>query len=94
MSINPLMNRNLLEIFDLITTQGIKGSEGYEFADIKASYDFDGYTCWIVFKDLTVTLLFHGKYAFDYTNQKTLKEFFNKVSELLANKKLMKKSTL
>jgi len=91
MSINTLTNRNLLEIFELITAQGIKSNAGYEFAELKACSDFDGYTCWITFNDLTVTLLFHGKYAFDYTNPKTLNEFLNKVSQLLAYKKLTKK---
>lgn len=86
MDINQNKKRNLLQAFDLITSKGIKVNGVYELLGIRASHDFDGYTCWLSYKDLTISLLFHGKYHFDYQDEDTLKAFFNKISGLLANK--------
>jgi len=58
----------------------------YEFAGIRAANDFDGYTCWLAYKDLTITLLFHGKYDFDYKDEDTLKAFFKKIAVLIADR--------
>ncbi|MGB5445974.1 MAG: DUF3081 family protein [Psychromonas sp.] len=86
MDITKEKKRNLLQAFDLITSKGEKVDGAYEFAGIRAAHDFDGYTCWLSYKDLTISLLFHGKYDFDYQDQETLKAFFNKISRLLADK--------
>jgi len=86
MDINQLRKTSLLEVFNLITTKGKKVDGVYELEHIRASYDFDGYTCWLMYKDLTITLLFHGKYSFDYTEEKTVKAFEHKVTELLTEK--------
>jgi len=86
MDINQLKKTSLLEVFNMITTKGEKTDGVYELDNIRASYDFDGYTCWLMYKDLTITLLFHGKYSFDYKEEKTVKEFEHKVTDLLADK--------
>lgn len=86
MDVNRLKKRDLLQIFNLITTKGRKFDGAYEFSGIRASHDFDGYTCWLAYKDLTITLLFHGSYDFDYQDEDTLKLFFKKVSALLSEK--------
>jgi hypothetical protein len=86
MDINKFKKRHLLQIFDLITTKGIKTDSTYTYSDISASHDFDGYTCWLSYKDLTVTLLFHGSYDLDYKEEDTLKIFFKKIANLLEDK--------
>ena len=86
MDMNQLKKRNLLQVFDLITTKGNKCDGVYEFAGIRAANDFDGYTCWLAYKDLTITLLFHGKYDFDYKDEDTLKAFFKKIAVLIADR--------
>ncbi|MEH6451432.1 MAG: DUF3081 domain-containing protein [Psychromonas sp.] len=86
MDINKDKKRNLLQVFELITSKGTKVNGVYELVGIRASHDFDGYTCWLAYKDLTVSLLFHGKYHFDYKDEDTLKVFFNKISTMLADK--------
>jgi len=83
MYLNRLKKQNLLQVFNLITTQGQKIEGGYEFSGIHAAHDVDGYTCWLTYKDLTVTLLFHGAYDFDYQDADTLALFFNKIAKLL-----------
>jgi len=90
MSLNRLKKQNLLRIFDLVTTKGCKLKEVYELSGIRASYDFDGYTCFLAYKDLTITLLFHGLYDFDYQQKETLDIFFKKISTLLAEQENLK----
>lgn len=75
--------RNYLKVFNLVTTKGDKIDTHYEFEGISASHDFDGYTCWLTFQDLTITLLFHNKYQFEYTNTETVERFVKKVDRLL-----------
>jgi hypothetical protein len=78
-------NRNYLQAFNEILTVGEKVDEGYEFEGIKAIHDFDGYTCWLKYKDLTLTLKFHNNYQFDFESTETLSHFMKKVDVLLAN---------
>lgn len=76
--------RNFLHLFNVVSTQGEKINNGYEFQGIRAWHDFDGYTCWLKYNDLTVTLLFHNKYQFDYQSEDTLTNFMKKANKLLA----------
>ena len=86
MDVNKLKKRDLLQAFDLVTPKGIKTDGVYELSGVKASQDFDGYTCWLSFKDLTVTLLFHGAFDMDYEDEDTQKAFFKKISNMLDDK--------
>jgi len=90
MYLNRLKKQNLLRIFDLVTTKGCKLKDAYELSGIRASYDFDGYTCWLTYKDLTVTLLFHGSHDFNYQQKDTIDIFFKKISNLLADQENLK----
>jgi hypothetical protein len=67
--------RDFLEIYDFITKEGIKLDGIYEHLGIKAWHDFDGYTCWLGYKDLTITLLFHGRFSIEYEHKDTLESF-------------------
>jgi hypothetical protein len=77
--------RDFLQIYDAISTNGVKVDGVYEYLDIKAWHDFDGYTCWISYKDLTITLLFHGRFEMDYKYEDTLKQFYKITPLLTAN---------
>jgi hypothetical protein len=77
--------RDFLQIYDSITSEGIKLDGVYEYLGIRAWHDFDGYTCWIGYKDLTITLLFHGRFDIDYKYEDTLKQFYKTVSTLIVN---------
>jgi hypothetical protein len=85
MYLDRIKKQNLLQIFNLITTKGNKKDGVYTLSGITASQDFDGYTCWLDYKDLTITLLFHGSYDFDYQKDNTLEIFFNKIENLLSD---------
>jgi len=77
--------RNYLHLFNVVSTLGEKVNGGYEYQSIRAWHDFDGYTCWLKYKDLTVTLLFHNKYKIDYQSEDTVNIFLKKVDKLLAD---------
>jgi hypothetical protein len=81
---NTLKSRDFLKIFDLVSTKGIKLEGTYEYLGIRAWHDFDGYTCWLAYKDLTITLLFHGKLGVDYQQADTFHEFYKRVNSLIA----------
>ena len=82
--INKEKMRNILETFELITSKGVKENNVYQFSGLRAWHDFDGYICWLAYRDLTITLLFHGKYQLDYENNETLADFFKKSDQLLS----------
>lgn len=73
----------LLRVFEIVLTNGSKQGDLYEYKGIKAWSDFDGYTCWLVYKDLTITLLFHGKYSVESKNESSLSEFYKIAKSLI-----------
>lgn len=76
-----------LHAFNLITAKGKKLNDAYELGGLRAWHDFDGYTCWLSYQDLTMTLLFHGKYEISYEKEDTIDSFSKKVMRLLADDK-------
>ena len=76
--------RNYLHLYNVITSKGTKNNSTYELEGITASHDFDGYTCWLKYNDLTITLLFHNKYEFDYSKEETVERFIKKIDRILA----------
>ncbi len=74
-----------LSVFNKIVSEGEKTGSKYHLNGLNAWHDYDGYTCYIEYKDLTLTLLFHGKLALDYKQKKTLEEFYGKTKSLLSN---------
>jgi hypothetical protein len=64
-----------LYVFNYVVSNGVKRQRKYYFGDISAWYEIDGYTCYIGFKDLTMSMFFHSKFSFDYRNEATLKAF-------------------
>ncbi|MBA6262622.1 DUF3081 family protein [Colwellia sp. Bg11-12] len=77
--------REFLEIYDFITKEGIKLDGMYEHSGIKAWHDFDGYTCWLGYKDLTITLLFHGRFSIEYEHKDTLESFHKIANKFTVN---------
>ena len=84
MSNNILKYRDFLFIFNLVSSKGTKLGSECEFLGIRAQHDFDGYTCWLAYKDLTITLLFHGKFDVQFEKKETFNEFYKKVNSLIA----------
>lgn len=81
---NKLQVKEFLYIFNEVTAQGTKVDGKYQLMGMSAWHDFDGYTCFIGYKDLTLTLLFHGQYTFDYQDEETLNAFIKKTIRILS----------
>ncbi len=71
-----------LQLYDVVTRQGEADKGFWHLNEIKAWHDFDGYTCWLSYKDLTITLLFHGGIGVEFDKKETLQEFRNKSAKL------------
>jgi len=66
---------NYLYIFNQIVTDGDAREGRFYLDEFSAWHDFDGYTCYIGYKDLTMTLYFHNRFSFDYSDKATLNKF-------------------
>ena len=79
-----------LSVLNEVLTKGTRiGSitdSKYELDGLTAWHDYDGYTCYLRYKDLTLTLLFHGKFAIDYQDKKTVTEFYEKSKRILKSR--------
>jgi hypothetical protein len=62
-------------VYNHITTHGIKSEGKFLLDEFTAWHDFDGYTCFIGYKDLTMSIYFHSRFSFDYDEESTLKAF-------------------
>tara|TARA_B110000467_G_C18298274_1_gene469553 strand:- start:1185 stop:1442 length:258 start_codon:yes stop_codon:yes gene_type:complete len=66
---------NYLYVFNHVISKGEK-REGVFYSDeLFAWHDIDGYACYIGYKDLTMTLYFHGQFSYDYQDKRTFKDF-------------------
>ncbi|NMP30394.1 DUF3081 domain-containing protein [Thalassotalea sp. M1531] len=65
-----------LTLFNQAISLGQKQSDGkYKLNEVEAWHDHDGYTCYLGYKDLVMTIYFHNKYAYDYEDPNTLTSF-------------------
>ncbi|MBM7071872.1 DUF3081 family protein [Shewanella sp. 202IG2-18] len=82
---NQIDVKHCLNVFNLVRTHGEKHQSVYSFKGFKAWTDFDGYTCYLQYGNATLTLLFHGKYHFDYSSHHDFDLFMKKISQLVSN---------
>jgi hypothetical protein len=66
---------NHLYVFNHITANGELRNGKYYFDKLTAWHEIDGYTCYLGYQDLTMSLLFHSRFFYDYEKETTLKEF-------------------
>ena len=78
-----------LYIFNHITSHGENRQGISYFEELSAWHDFDGYTCYIGYKDLTMTLYFHGRFSYDYLEKATLSAFTKLVKNKLTEFKVI-----
>jgi hypothetical protein len=64
-----------LYAFNHVISEGRKEADAYFLGELTAWHDFDGYTCYIGYKDLVMNIYFHSQFSCDYANRETLKEF-------------------
>ncbi|KAB0482174.1 DUF3081 family protein [Vibrio chagasii] len=73
-----------LRVFDFIRSSGEQLNNKYQVGEMIAWHDYDGYTCWLSYKDVTVTLMFHGSLKIEYDNASNYSEFIDNCLGILA----------
>jgi hypothetical protein len=66
---------NYLSVFNQILSLGKKRDGRFYFDVFSAWHDVDGYTCYIGYKDLVMTIYFHSQFSFEYHEKATMKRF-------------------
>ena len=64
-----------LVVFNHVLTKGINRDGKYYLDGLSAWHDVDGYTCYLGYQDLVMTLFFHGRFAYEYQKRLTYNDF-------------------
>lgn len=79
---NSLNLIKYLNIYNLITRCGEYQDGKYIYQQVEAWQDFDGYTCFLSFNDVTLTMMFHGRYDVSSPNDMAYHSFIKKLDEI------------
>lgn len=85
---NRLTTQDFLRVFDCIRSNGDRLDHRYQLGELLAWHDYDGYTCWLGYKDVTITLMFHGSLKIEYDKASSYSEFAQQCLALTASKPL------
>lgn len=85
---NRLTIKEFLRVFDCLRSKGVRQDHKYQLGEMYAWHDYDGYTCWLGFRDVTVTLMFHGSLKIEYTKASNYADFIGQCLALTASKPL------
>ncbi|MGJ8681676.1 DUF3081 family protein [Paraglaciecola sp.] len=66
---------NALGVFNHVISHGVKQNNHYHLDDLEAWYDFDGYSCYLKYRELKLSVYFHSRYECDYQQKSTLESF-------------------
>ncbi|WP_102385161.1 DUF3081 domain-containing protein [Vibrio cyclitrophicus] len=90
---NRITIKEFLRVFDYIRSSGEQlenkyqfGEQlenKYQFGEMFAWHDYDGYTCWLSYRDVTVTLMFHGSLKIEYDKAPNYEGFINRCLAML-----------
>jgi len=78
---NSIDLKTCLRVFNEITSKGTRSEHYFEYQGFKAWSDFDGYTCFLQYNQVTMTLMFHGKYEIDSPGKEALAAFEQKLTQ-------------
>lgn len=81
---NRLDSHYMLQVFEKVRQFGQPANGGHVLDGMRASSDFDGYTAYLSFGDVTLTLGFHNQYHCDYPSRQQLHDFIAKADEIAA----------
>ena len=82
---NSIDLKRCLLIFDKVLSLGEKQGEKHHYLGLVAWTDFDGYTCFLAFNNVTLTMMFHGKYEIEFADQDSLTKFEKKLAHFELN---------
>ena len=83
-----IFNNPYVEFIGYELTQNPNGGylldNKYQLGEMFAWHDYDGYTCWLSYRDVTVTLMFHGSLKIEYDKASNYEDFINHCLAMLA----------
>jgi hypothetical protein len=71
-----------LYVFNQIISEGKKHDDKYCLHGLTAWHDLDGYTCYLSYKGVTMSMYFHGRFAFDCEDEAELQPFNKLVQKI------------
>jgi len=86
--------KEFLRVFDSIRLKGDRLDHKYQLGEMIAWHDYDGYTCWLGYKDVTVTLMFHGSLKIEYDSSTNYADFIERCLALNVNKAVNKREAI
>jgi len=79
--------KKTLRVFNTIFTEGTRSGNEYILNGLRASTDFDGYTVTVCNDYVSLSIFFHNKIAFTFTNNKERTLFLEKIDAMDKKKK-------
>lgn len=79
-----------LYVFNYVISYGRLYQGKYYLDELCAWHDFDGYTCYFGYKDLTMSLFFHNTFDYDYQEKSTFKDFTVLIEQLYSELQIKK----
>ncbi|PKG76634.1 DUF3081 domain-containing protein [Shewanella sp. GutCb] len=64
-----------LFVFNHVLSKGKKHDDKYHLDGLTAWHDIDGYTCYLGYRDLVMTLMFHGRFSYEYQDRIVYNDF-------------------
>lgn len=64
-----------LVVFNHIVSKGKMYDNKYHLDGLTAWHDIDGYTCYLGYQELVMTLQFHGRFSYEYKDRLAYNEF-------------------
>ncbi|WP_051252578.1 DUF3081 family protein [Ferrimonas kyonanensis] len=79
---NSLNCRTLLRVHQRVVDRGQWSDGRYGYLGLWAWSDFDGYTAFLGNDDVTLSVFFHNRYQFDYSDSAALAQFLAAVERV------------
>ncbi|MGB1298864.1 MAG: DUF3081 family protein [Psychrobium sp.] len=73
---------NYLKVFNKILEHGVERDGKCHYRQVSAWHDFDGYTCFLGYKTLTMTIYFHNKYTIESSDRIARGEFESLINKI------------
>ncbi|WP_444900450.1 DUF3081 family protein [Microbulbifer sp. VAAC004] len=74
--------KQALRVFDRVTREGHKETDGWHYKGLTVNTDFDGYTVFINSAKVKLTVFFHNKFSIDYSSDRELQDFIRLLASL------------
>ena len=89
---NRLTIKEFLRVFECVRSSGHILNDKYVLGELCAWHDYDGYTCWLGYKDVTVTLMFHGSLNIEFDHASNYSDFTTQCLSVISENHSVKES--